>query len=394
MKRLLLLTAVAATTLTQAAHADGDISIRFNGNPLTAEQPPVVVNDRTLVPVRAVCEAMGLEVGWEPETQGISISGDNTSVKLEIGYHTIDVNGNLDYIEAAPTLINSVTCVPIRAVVEPFGAIVDWDGSTRTVIIDVPEEENNTSSGIISGSGSSSGSSSSKDDEEIEENTPPVDPEDSPPTDEEPETAPEVEEDDEDEEKPTISNPVTPSITAKPFTFYAQEGEEWGFESNGRGYCWVCSYAMLITDLLGERVTPVDIAEYNLNAGSGSGNYMASHFGLAAEYGLEFVPALDESSEYFDYFDSQRRGATYFKAETEEDVKNALIEALERNPKGVLVRFEGYPHTLVATGYFDGEIYFNDPGSLEMENVTFENTCLGRNFSWTDLTFVQAMQVK
>ncbi|MBQ8827876.1 MAG: copper amine oxidase, partial [Clostridia bacterium] len=59
MKRLLLLTAVAATTLTQAAHADGDISIRFNGNPLTAEQPPVVVNDRTLVPVRAVCEAMG-----------------------------------------------------------------------------------------------------------------------------------------------------------------------------------------------------------------------------------------------------------------------------------------------------------------------------------------------
>ncbi len=404
MKRLLLLTACLAA-LARPAFAESDISVSFNGEPLATEQPPVVFNDRTLVPVRAVCEAMGLKVDWDEKTKGITVYDEETVVKLGIDYFNIDVNGINNYIESPPKLVNGFTCVPIRYVVEPFGAMVDWDEKSRTVIINLPDEEEEDNSSASpnvskpSGSGGSSGTGSSSGNNQTE-NIPPV-------AENKPTEAPE--EESKPTQTPTTETESKPTQTPKPeaenkpadsqteankeFTFYPQAGEEWAFESNGRGYCWVCSYAMLITDITGERITPVEIAEFNIEKGF-DGNYIASHFGIADKYGLKFVPALSENSEYFKSYDKERRGATYFEAETDEDVKNALIEALSQNPKGVLVRFEGYPHTLVATEYRDGEIYFNDPGQLTMENVTFENTALGKRFKWTDLSFVQAMEIK
>lgn len=368
--------------------AEGDISVTLNGEAIALRQSPIIENGRTLVPVREVCEAMELSVDWNPDIRGITITNGDKYVKLEIDYHTIDVNGNLEYLEAAPALINDITCMPIRAVVEPFGAMVNWDNSTREVVVRVDEKdiaptvkpEGGNGSGSASVGGSSGGgaqapsepvtppgNSSGAGDNSSDEGT----------------TVPE----------PEVSVPVRPSlppIDPDGFTFYAQGGD-WGFESNGRGYCWVCSYAMLFTDLLGTHVTPIDIAAYNLEMGSHSGSYMANHLGLASRFGLEFVPAIDENSAYFDRFETTHRGATYFKAETDDDVKNALIEALARNPKGIMVRFEGYPHTLIATEYKNGEIYFNDPGGLHMEDVTFENTCLASRFTLSDISFVQAL---
>ncbi len=368
MKRLLLLiAAITAAGSMNAYAAEGDISVTLNGEAIALRQAPVIENGRTLVPVREVCEAMNLTVDWNPTYQEILVSNGEKYVKLEIDYHTIDINGNLEYLEAAPALINDITCMPIRAVVEPFGAMVDWDNDAREVVVKVTDDDEQTNGGTSRPSGSGSSSNSNT---QIGETTPPQ---------EEPVPTPEPE--------PT----PTPVPAPEGFAFYAQQGEEWAFESNGRGYCWVCSYAMLITNLTDYRITPLEIAAYNLEMGSSNGAYMANHLGLADRYGLEFVPAIDENSQYFDRFDSTHRGATYFKTETEDDVKNALIEALERNPDGIMVRFEGYPHTLIATEYKNGKIYFNDPGSPYMEDVTFDRTCLASRFTLTDLTFVQAM---
>lgn len=361
-KLLILIIALLTLTSTSAWGQDFDISVSVNGSILNPEQPPVVINDRTLVPVRAVCEALGLDVDWNQKFQEVTISRGDSFVKLGIDYHTLNVNNFLSYIDAAPKIVNGVTCVPIRYVVEPFGAIVEWDNETRTVMVKehIPDEP---------------------------ELTPTPTPIATP--------TPEIKPNPESDKKPTISNPPRPSFGTKPFTFYYQNQEDWAFEGNGRGYCWVCSYAMLISDTLGEEVTPLEIAEYNLEKSEGiSGCYMASHYGLLEQYGLKFVPAISEDSVYFSEFETIRRGATYFKTETDEDVTNALIEALDQNPKGILVRFEGYPHTLVATGYHNGEVYFNDPASHNMENVTFEDTCLGRNYTLSDLSFVQAIAVK
>ncbi len=376
MKRIFLLTALLAA-LSHPAFAQEDISININGDKLYPEQPPVVMNNRTLVPVRVVCEAMGLDVEWDGVNERVNISNDDTYVSISINCHDIDINGSIKYIDAAPVIVNSTTCVPIRAVVEPFGANVDWDSETQTVIITVSEDEPETPADEPDTVELSATESIT--DEISEDNE---------------QTVSKSETEDEALQKSEVDDTLdddAPEIVESGFAFYAQPDEEWGFKSNGRGYCWVCSYAMLISNISGERITPVDVAQYNLDAGSSSGSYMAGHFGIAANYNLKFVPAIDEDSEYFERFDSSHRGATYFKAETDEDVENALIEALKRNPDGIMVRFEGYPHTLVATEYKDGEIYYNDPASLNMENVTFDNTVVGKRFNLSDLTFVQAM---
>ena len=151
---------------------------------------------------------------------------------------------------------------------------------------------------------------------------------------------------------------------------------------------------MLISNIKGEMITPKDIAGYNVAAGYEDGAYIASHYGIASTYGLKLIPALPEDSIYFDYYDSSKRGATYLKFETDEDVINALIEALDNNPKGIMVRFEGYPHTMVATGYYGDEVYFNDPAAMHLENVPFKDTCVGKIFKLTDISFIQAMEEK
>ncbi len=395
MKRILLTALCALALCSPSASADNDITIRLNGSRLLTEQPPFVENGRTLVPLKAVCQSMGLQVIWHDDTREISISYKGNEVSLCIDNDIININGIDGKLDAPPKIIDGVSWIPIRAVVEPFGATVGWDSEKRIVIIDYnrtqvpaskPVTDNTDTAPPVSSEDIIGGNSST--------NTPPA-------ADEKP-TVPSVTDKEETPDDSILEEPTPDKdeeleeaeTENKGFTFYAQAGEEWGLENSGRGYCWVCSYAMLITDITKKAVLPSDIAEFNLNNGSDSGNYMANHLNLAKEYGLKFVPAIDEDSPYFERFDSSHRGATYFKTESDEDVKNALIEALERNPNGIMVRFEGYPHTLIATHTADGEVYYNDPGKLDTENVTFENTVLAKRFTLSDLSYVQAMEIK
>ena len=332
MKKIIILTLSALCFMNIFAVAEDNIKLQYNGRLLNPEQPPVVINERTLVPVRAVCDAMGLDIDWNSDTQTIRICDEFNLITMRIGSAEINVNDVFGELDAAPEIINGVTCVPIRDVIEPFGAEVLWDAKSRTVIItDKNADTLHTSAAVIQ---------------------------------------------------------------KKAHSFYSQGDSEWAFASNGRGYCWVCSYAMVLSDLTGQRITPVDVAQYNIDAGGSSGSYMASHFGIADKFGAKFVPALDESSPYFASFETSRRGATYITAETDDDVRVALIEALDRNPHGIMVRFEGYPHTIVATGYYENTVYFNDPAGESLENVEFSGTCLAKSFKLTDISFVQALALK
>lgn len=347
-----LVTAVAGVFLALSASvaAEGDIRLTYNGALLESEQPPVISNGRTLVPVRTVCEAMGLDVVWDGETRTVRICDELNLVTLVIGSNEIDVNDEKVYIEAAPEIINDTTCVPIRAVVEPFGAEVGWDSRSRTVSV---------TNEYLSGA------------------KPAVDG-DLPETNSEP-------------EQELLTEPAKEEVR---YPFYYQSQPDWGFESNGRGYCWVCSYAMILTKLTQNTITPVDVAAYNLENGGTTGSYMTGHHGITDRFGAKLVPALDEDSMYFESYDSSHRGATYIKAETDDEVRGALCEALVRNPDGIMVRFEGYPHTMVAVGYADGVVYFNDPAQENMENVPFSDTCLGKKYKLTDLSYIQAVSLK
>lgn len=88
---------------------------------------PLIRNERTMVPIRAVAESMGGRVEWDNESQTISIyRGDNT-VELTINSEKAYINGEEYILDAVPVIINSRTFLPVRFVSEGLGFDVDWN---------------------------------------------------------------------------------------------------------------------------------------------------------------------------------------------------------------------------------------------------------------------------
>jgi hypothetical protein len=96
---------------------------------------PVNINGRNLVPLRALTEAMGATVEWDGRTQVITITMDDTVVKLTLNSKQTSVNGELVELDIPATSINRSNFVPVRFIAESFGYEVDW--SDRAKIIDV-----------------------------------------------------------------------------------------------------------------------------------------------------------------------------------------------------------------------------------------------------------------
>ena len=94
---------------------------------------PVIENDRVLTPMRAACEAAGLQVNW---TNGsVMITDGDHWVSLAIDWPYAVVDNRTKPLDCAPVLRDGRTLLPIRAVMEPFGFSVAWDGESRSVLI-------------------------------------------------------------------------------------------------------------------------------------------------------------------------------------------------------------------------------------------------------------------
>lgn len=92
-------------------------------------------NGTTLVPLRAIFQALGATVNWDGSTQTIVANKDQTEVKLQIGQKTAYRNGESVSLEVPGKIIKESTMVPLRFVSEALGASVGWDGSTQTITI-------------------------------------------------------------------------------------------------------------------------------------------------------------------------------------------------------------------------------------------------------------------
>lgn len=135
---LILILLFAAATPIYAV--ENEVKVTLDGFTLNADVPARIIGDRTMVPVRAIFEALGATVSYDGETQTVSaVRGDDT-VTLTIGKNELYKNGELAYtMDVVPVIIEengeSRTLVPARAVSEAFGATVEWDGENATAII-------------------------------------------------------------------------------------------------------------------------------------------------------------------------------------------------------------------------------------------------------------------
>ena len=106
----------------------GSKTMFVNGKAYEKDAAPVIMNDRTLVPIRFVTESLGGKVAWNAETKEVTLVIDGKEIKMTIG-KTIEKYG------VAPVIIDSRTFVPVRFVADELGATTAWNAETKTVTI-------------------------------------------------------------------------------------------------------------------------------------------------------------------------------------------------------------------------------------------------------------------
>lgn len=145
-----LLCAALIPTLAHANAQQTPPKLYLNGKQIGLDTPPIIQNERTLVPLRLVSEELGFDVEWNEEAQQIIISREEPPVlAFEIGNTNYGI-GDMTYtIEAPPVILNDRTYVPVRAIAEAFNIPLTWDPATRSVIFgerpktepeEIPEE--------------------------------------------------------------------------------------------------------------------------------------------------------------------------------------------------------------------------------------------------------------
>lgn len=132
---MLAMLLVLSTTVFATFAADG-IKVKINGEPVEFDVPPQLINDRTMVPLRAIFEALGAKVEWNGDTQTVTATRGDIVVVSTIGNKIMYVSGEAKTMDVAPVIISDRTLVPARFVAEAFGCFVEWESSTRTVYID------------------------------------------------------------------------------------------------------------------------------------------------------------------------------------------------------------------------------------------------------------------
>lgn len=134
-KCLIVFMLLISAIIPRAVFADKEISVTIDGRFIEFDVPPQLINDRTMVPLRAIFEALGARVEWDNDTQTVTATKDNISVITTIGSRTMYVNNSRKSMDVAPVIINSRTLVPARFVAEAFDCDVDWNGDLQIVDI-------------------------------------------------------------------------------------------------------------------------------------------------------------------------------------------------------------------------------------------------------------------
>lgn len=96
---------------------------------------PLVIAGRTIVPIRAVVEAMGGKVEWEASTKKITLKARGNTVVMWLNKTDITVNVVSKKMDIAPISKNDRTFVPVRFAAENINTKVDWINSTKEAVI-------------------------------------------------------------------------------------------------------------------------------------------------------------------------------------------------------------------------------------------------------------------
>lgn len=142
MKKILLVGLLLALLCSAVSvSAAQEVTVLLNGEKLEFDVPPQIIDDRTLVPLRAIFEAFGASVEWIEADQMILASYDSKLLSMVIGKQefvlTDAATGEkaVVQLDVPAQIVNDRTLVPLRAIAESLSAEVNWNEADQTVSI-------------------------------------------------------------------------------------------------------------------------------------------------------------------------------------------------------------------------------------------------------------------
>lgn len=141
MIKKIALMIILVMMFAQTVFAADDIIVMINNEQVEFDVPPQIINDRTMVPMRKIFETLGADVEWHGESELIIATKDEDIIVMEIGEESFFVTNVISgetkniILDSPPVIINDRTLVPVRAISESLGYIVEWNQETRTVLI-------------------------------------------------------------------------------------------------------------------------------------------------------------------------------------------------------------------------------------------------------------------
>ncbi|MCL1848148.1 MAG: copper amine oxidase N-terminal domain-containing protein [Clostridiales bacterium] len=96
---------------------------------------PVSINGRTMVPIRAIIEALGGSIDWDGATEKITMEANGHKVEMWLNKTDYVADGQSKSMDAAPESVNGRTLVPLRAAAENVGCYVDWEPETQLILV-------------------------------------------------------------------------------------------------------------------------------------------------------------------------------------------------------------------------------------------------------------------
>jgi len=132
---LTLILVSSAIPLTVSAAATADIKLIIDGALIVPDVPYILQDGVTLVPIRFVVDAFGADVVWEGSTGTVTVTNTLHVVKFTVGSKTYTIDGAAKTLILAPVNQNGRVMIPIRAISEAFGAEVIYDSVAKTAYI-------------------------------------------------------------------------------------------------------------------------------------------------------------------------------------------------------------------------------------------------------------------
>ena len=137
---LILVLCMCVPLAAYADTAKAEVKVKIFSDAKRIDADTIISDNRTLMPIRAVLESTNATLDWDQSTKTASITRNGKTISVTIGSKVMKTPAGDVALDTAPVLRNNTTYAPIRAIAEEFGIDVDWDNSgTKTILLTTPE---------------------------------------------------------------------------------------------------------------------------------------------------------------------------------------------------------------------------------------------------------------